>query len=368
MAGIVSNRCCSGIMGVTQTAALLETAWLRMCAHAIAILACTLAVPSLTIAQGLTIEVVEVARTTGSRAAPFGTIGSMVESAPDTVIISDDVTPALHRWVPSTGSVTVVARSGRGPGEVLTPVSLARRPDGGFAVYDVGHSGVLFFDGDHRFESVARLQEGFVSNPKSLAVLADGSFILSGGRMRDPRHLHRYESSGQLVESFGDPSPQIRSDMNRIQSAGGALRVVENGGVLFSLGSPLTVMRFSGGQLRSPTVLARDSELLPELSDDNLQGPPEPRAGGARPFLWWHDRSTGVFMLPGGRVLNVVTRYYQGDSVWDVYESDGTRLARTIVPRAYIAWDMIRDGRILASYRDPDTDEQIATVLQVNLR
>src|SRR5690606_2360710 len=129
-----------------------------------------------------------------------------------------------------------------------------------------------------------------------------------------------------------------------------------------------TIMHFPDGRLQSPEVLVRDTELIPELSDENLQGPPEPRAGGARPFLWWHDRSTGVFTLPDVRLLNVVTRYYKGDSDWDIYASDGTRLSRTVVPRPYIVWDITRDGDLLASYRTSDTDEHIATVLRLNVR
>jgi hypothetical protein len=43
------------------------------------------------------------------------------------------------------------------------------------------------------------------------------------------------------------------------------------------------------------------------------------------------------------------------------------RLARTVVDRAYHAHDLMSDGRILVSYRDPHTDEHIAAIVSVTL-
>lgn len=321
-------------------------------------------------ASAQSIDVTEVRRTAGISSDQFGTIGGMVEAAPGVIIISDNVNKALYRWEPPLNRVTKFAREGRGPGEVLQPISLARRPGGGFVVYDVAHAGVVFFDRDLAFEQAARLRGGIVSNPKSLAVLSDGSFIVSGGRLRDPRGLHRYAASGDWLESFGDPPAEIVSDHAKIQSAGGAVRALRHG-FLYSLGAPLRILRFPADGLGTPALVAEDGQLLPSLTEDNLHGParldlPEPMRG--RPFLWWHDRSTGVFELPDGRILNVVTRFHQGDSVWDLYAADGKRLARKIVPHAYYAWDISSSGQLLASHRDPDTDEHSAVVLTLNIR
>ncbi len=315
------------------------------------------------------LTVVELHRSQGSAAAPFGTIGGMLEIAPGTVLITDDVNKAVWRWEPSGGRVSQFARDGRGPGEVATPVLFARRPGGGFALYDPGHASVLFFDDALAFEHAARLQQGIVSNPKSLAILADGSFIVSGGRLRDPRHLHRYAPSGAWIESYGDPSPRIVSDMAKIQSAGGAVRSMARG-FLFSHGAPLRIVRFPANDFSSPRRLVEDVQFLPELTEDGLHGPVRTVGPGlrTRPFLWYHDRTTGVFVLSDGRILNVVTRFDRGDSVWDLYAADGRRIARTVVPRAWYAWDLGPAGHVLASYRDPDTDESIAAVLRIDMR
>lgn len=317
-------------------------------------------------AQPPSIDVVEVATTRGDSSAPFGTVVSMLEVERGSIIISDDKQTALHRWDVKSGRVTRFARAGQGPGEVQVPVSLARRPGGGFALYDLGN-GVLFFDRALQFERRVVLQGGFVSNPKNLAVLTDSSVIVSGGRLRDPRHLHHYSSTGDWLESFGDPPAGLTSTYARVQASGGALRALPSG-FLFSAGTPLRIARFPGNTFASPAILTEDTRLLPELTQAAVTGPSTPQSRGNPIFLWWHDRSTGVFSLSDGRILNVVTRFYRGDSVWDLYSREGKHLARRTVPRAYYAWDLSADRNVLASYRDPDTDEYVAVVLRLVLK
>ena len=316
--------------------------------------------------QQASVQVAEIASTKGEAASPFATISSLIEARPGQVVVSDDVASTLYVWHVSGDSVVVLARRGRGPGEVLTPTSMAQRPRGGFAVYDISN-GILLFDRGMKFDRQVVLKGGFVSNPKGLAVLGDGSFIIAGGRLRDPRHLHRYDSSGTWVEGYGEPPAGLESIYSRIQTAGGALRSLPQG-LLVSFGTPLRIVQFGNDGFRSVRAIAEDVALLPELTEAAVQGPPEPELQGARQFLWWHDRSTGVYALSDGRILNVVTRFYKGDSVWDVYTSDGRRVARSIIPRAYDPADMTADGHILASYRDPDTDERVATLLRVTIR
>lgn len=317
--------------------------------------------------QGTALEVVEKLATKGDPTEPFGSVTGVVEALPGVVIVSDDVTPALYQWEIRTNRVRLFAREGRGPGEVLTPTSSARRPGGGFAVFDVGNGGMLLFDRDLQFERRVLTRGGVVSNPKSLAVLRDGSFVLAGGRLSDPRHLHLYDSTGALRRSYGDPPSGLQSSYARIQTAGGALQSLP-AGLLFSQGAPLRLVLFEGGDFDAGRVLVEDDTLLPPLVEATIRGAPDPQAGGARPFLWYHDRSTAVFPLAEGRILNVVTRYYKGDSVWDVYTREGRRLSRTVVPRAYFVWDITSDGDVLATYRDLQTDETIVALLGIEVR
>ena len=63
----------------------------------------------------------------------------------------------------------------------------------------------------------------------------------------------------------------------------------------------------------------------------------------------------------------MVTRFYEGDSVWSVHAEDGMLLGRTVQDRAYDVYDRTEDGFVVASYRDPTTDERIAVLLEVTI-
>ena len=316
------------------------------------------------IGQGIALREIEATR--GSPAAPFGAIGDMLQIEDGRIIVTDDVSGVLHAWRPGSGEFSIFARSGRGPGEVVAPARLAPRPDGGFAVYDIGASMVQYFDRDGRPDGTTRLP-GIVSNPKSMAIADDGMVWISGGRLTDPRHVHVFTPEGERIAAYGDPSPHLQSDYPKIQSAGGALRRDSVGRIFFSYGAPLRIVRFEAGSTTDPQLLTEDLEILPELREEEIYTAAPDIHPDARTFWWWHDRTTGVFALSDGRILNVITRYHRGDSVWDVYAPDGRLEHRRIVDKAYYAYHSTADGRILGAYRDPDTDEYVAVILEVQV-
>lgn len=313
----------------------------------------------------MTLSVTELAATEGDPSAPFGTINDMLEVQPGVIAVADDILHRVHAWNVASGRVAGLTRRGQGPGEVESPMQLAHRPGGGFALYDIGRHIILLYGPDLGHERTVP-GIGLISNTKDLIVLADGSFVLAGGRMSDPRHLHRYTSEGERIESWGDPSAELTDNSTQIQAAGGALRRLADGGFLFSFGAPLRVVRFAErAGLQAPEPVIEDLELRPEPTDEELVRPgPRP---GSWAFQWYFDRSSGIFALDDGTLLNVVTRHYKGDSVWDLYDPEGNRLARTVVDRAYYVHDLAHDGTIVAHYRNAETDEKVAAVLQLRL-
>jgi hypothetical protein len=61
--------------------------------------------------------------------------------------------------------------------------------------------------------------------------------------------------------------------------------------------------------------------------------------------------------------LNVVTRFYRRDSLWELWDDDGRLITRTRIPRAYHPWAMVDGDHVLASYRTGDTDEHVLVLL-----
>lgn len=317
--------------------------------------------------RALALQVSELATTQGPPSLPFGTINDMLEVAPGVIGVADDVLHRIHGWIPDTGRFRTLARRGPGPGEVETPMQLAHRPGGGYALYDAGRAGILLYGPDLKHERSV-LGIGLVSNAKDFIVLQDNSFVLAGGKLSDPRHLHHYTADGERAEAWGEPPVTLTDGIARVQAAGGALRLLRGGGFLFSFPTPLRIVRFAAGARWSdqPTAIAEDSELLPEPTDEDLLKPCDasPRCIA---FQWYFDRSSAILVLADGNLLNVVTRYYRGDSVWDLYAPDGERLARTVIDRAYYVHDLAHDGTVVAHYRNEETDERVAAMLTVEV-
>lgn len=321
-------------------------------------------VPSGVSALQVSVEVAEVATTRGSSATPFGTIGDLLALPSGRVVVTDDVVRAIWVWQPSSGEVTRLARVGRGPGEVQTPVQIARRRDGGIGVYDPGLSRVLLFDAQLEFERTI-LISGLVSNPKDFLFLRDGSFVISGGRLSDPAHLQRYGPEGARLGQWGEPGPMLEEPHTRIQMAGGALRDIGEGRWLFGSAMPYRVTLFSSADFSRPTLWFEDLSLVPEATEESLTSPLE---GGATAFLWWFDRITGLFPLPDEGVLTVVSRFYSRDSVWSIHDRAGDLVGRVVVDRSYEVYDRVDDNHYVGTFRDPDTDERVAVLLQVLVR
>lgn len=318
---------------------------------------------ALDFAAGQTIRLLEEFATKGPTDAPFSIISSMIAVDSGRVVVSDAESSTLYLWNPRSSDIKILARRGDGPGEVRQPTIMAHLPEGGFAVYDPVRSGIHLFNKDLRFDRLLHII-GVISNPKDMLFLPDWSFVIAGGKLSDPRHLHYFDSSGRRVAAFGDPSPHLSSFSAKIQAAGGALALRTSGGILFSYSAPLRIVQFRRPFV-DPAILVEDTKILPELHEDSVyeQG----SRPGSRRFLWWHDQTTALIPLPDGRMINVITRYYRGDSVWDLYDASGKLISRTVVDRAWYPHDLIGADRIVASYRDRATDEHVATIVRLEL-
>lgn len=286
----------------------------------------------------------------------FASIAGMAEAANGDIWISD---PAGHRLLASDAAgrrLRVVARQGDGPGEVEGPGLVTTTASGEVAVLDLARGSVDVFGRDGRFTRRTTLPAR-VYNPKGF-VYWGGRFVISGGITGETSAIHLVGADGSRKGSWY-PAPRTRNPRAGVMVAGGALAVAPDGSLLFSQAAPHRILRFppAGGAGRE---LAADSALLRPAGDDFIR-----EAGGVRTFRWDYPRSGAVFPRPDGTVLNVICNAEQGFTLWELYGRDGRRLARQRVDRAYEPWAMTRDGDVLASFRDPTTDEAVAVRLAV---
>jgi hypothetical protein len=319
--------------------------------------AVSLAITPTADAQGLQLR--ERWSTRGAPGKEFISIDGMAEARDGTVWVSDPRGGAVYGVAPDAASMRVVARSGNGPGEVRGPHHIAQTPDGGLAVLDLGHNAIEVFDGSSRFQYRIPLQYPIV-NPKGFVVLPGNRFVVSGGIYGRAESIHIFGLDGRLSASWL-PAPRTINLRAGVLVAGGPLAPMGDGSLLFSRAAPHEIAVFSanGAQVRG---IARDRRLLPAIGDDFIHE----RGSGpslTRSFRWDFPQSKAVFRLPDGRVLNVVRFYDEGTSLWEIYSVDGRLLRRATVRRAYSPWSLTRSGDVLASYVDPDTQEQVAVRL-----
>jgi hypothetical protein len=295
----------------------------------------------------------------------FGTISGMAAGADGAVIIADDVNSALLTLDPLTGRVRTAARDGSGPGEVETPTLLAPHGDTAIALYDIGHAAVQIYRRD--MTPISRIQIGrLITNPKGLAVLVDGSFVISGGMFRSEYAVHWFAPDGRLRQSWTH-SPESLGPSARLQTAGGPVWPLAGGGFLYSNSAPHRILRFADPASREPQQVAADSILLPAMTDDTWCA--EEIVAGRRACSprWYYDQSRAIFPLTGGRLLNVITRVYRGDSVWELWDDQGNLLVRKTVTVPYRPWGRVDEDHVLVSFRDVDTDEAVAGMVQIRI-
>jgi hypothetical protein len=293
-------------------------------------------------------------------------VGGVVEAPDGAVIISDTNGRALYRFLPDSGTFSVFDRVGQGPGDLQIPVLLTLTPNGDVALYDVGRRSVLLYTANLTPVRNIQMRE-LITNPKGFVYLADGTYILSGGSMAARMMndtifaVHHYDEDGRLLYRYVQlPDSQFRDSL--IQIAGGPVSSLSDGGFLYSNSAPHRILRLDGDFIEH--VFAEDEGVIEPIVDRFARTVIEDGVEKTR-FEWFHDQSRGVFQMSDQRVLNIITRQYRGDSIWEIWKPDGELDRRFRVPRAYRPLAKTRDDHVLAVYEHPETSEWVVASLRV---
>jgi hypothetical protein len=290
----------------------------------------------------------------------FGSVDGMSEAADGSIWISDATSKVIATLNASGGGLRVVAEEGDGPGEVRGPSRSTLLPSGETGVYDMIRSAVDVFGPGGRFRRRVALPV-VVFNPKGFAALGSGDFVLSGGVPSRAGAIHQFSPDGRLRRSWGPP-PTARNARAAIMIAGGPVYPLPDGSILFSQSAPHWIAVYAPLGQRTRAIAANPS-LAPLIGDRFVQ-----ERDGKRTFDWDYPRSAGVYRLRDGSILNVVQNSRENLTTWEVYRPDGKLVGRTRIARVYQPWGMTRNGDVLASYLDPDTDEAVAARLTLTIR
>lgn len=298
-------------------------------------------------------------RTKGSASVTeFASVSGIAESAAGDVWVSDGLNNVLVAVDAQGRHMRRIARTGDGPGEVRAPSLVARVPSGGMAVYDISRESVDLFGDDGTFMRRVRLAAR-VMNPKGFAMLPNGEVLLSGGLLTAGGAVHRFASDGRLVANWGETA-RARNPRAVELVSGGPVAVLHDGLVLYSQAAPHRIALYTAaGEQRR--LIASNPSVVPPMGDEFVFADE-----GRRAFRWFFPQSAGVYSLANGNILNVVWNQEANTSTWEVYRPDGSLVVRKRFARAYRPWALARDGDVLATVVDSDTDE--VAVVRLALR
>jgi hypothetical protein len=256
----------------------------------------------------------------------------------------------------------VAVKSGDGPGEVRGPYSFVRWPDDVFGVYDAQHSSFELYSRTGKF--IRRmLLDSRVSNIKGMAALPGRGVVVSGGIAGNKFAIHVFDSTGTLKSSTY-PVPATRNPRAGVMVAGGALAIEPSGVAWFSQSAPHFIGRsaLAGGSVER---FAADSTLLAPIGDDFIH---EETVDGrlVRTFKWFFPQSRAIIPL-GQRLLNIIVRYDDDESIWELYDVPSKRrLTITRVPRAYHVLGTARNGDFIASRDEKSSGQALLCRLRLS--
>ena len=301
----------------------------------------------------------------------FSYIDGLGEAGNGTIWVSD-ASPGWGRVVlynPMTDEATVVGRPGEGPGEVLSTTIIAIDPDGNIAMYDIARSSIELYSPTG--EPVRRIRLPHrVTWVKGFDVLPSGDFVLSGGVVGVNSAIHQFSREGRFLRSWGE-SAQADDWEARIVGTGGALHALPDGSLLYSQGAPHRIAHYlptdegwSEYQIAAfPDLIdaPRDAVIVEGVED----GVPY------RTFHVTYPQSRGVFQIGEGLILNVIVAVDDGQSIWQLFDPDGTTadahstLIAETRTQAYEPWFRCLNGDILAVRKNLDTG--VPTVVRLRM-
>ena len=203
---------------------------------------------------------------------------------------------------------------GTGPGEFKLPTALSVAPDGTILVYDSGLGVISEFRKDYSYIRSIR-PSVMIGNVSSILATRDRLFIAGVGtdsKVRG-RTIHAFTRDGDLLQSFGDPTPGPTPDVSRMLGAGKISRA-RDGGIWQAQPAPYLIRKFSPqGSLL--VEIERANNFLPRADSAfhiRLEG--KTMITTNRP----HAASIRVRELRDGSLIHQ-TRLADGRSITDFY-------------------------------------------------
>jgi hypothetical protein len=344
------------------------------------------------------VEEVRIGELEGPEEYTFGTVVSMAVDSGGTMYVLDQQALTVRVYDAAGRHVRDIGRSGSGPGELKQPHSLDFMPDGRLAVRDFGNARINFYDASGESAGTLTIPGGFfTSTPMQVdtlgriytSVIADR---IEGQMFRTA--YQRFGADGSTQDTIRRPRPDFQShaltartpdgsgmSATSVPFSPGPQWTLDRGGnVVWGISNEYAIHTTRDGR---PFRITRTIEPVPVQAAEKAaeeervllnmrrtqpgwswQGPAIP---DAKPFfgtlivahdgrIWVQVRQPGVRQpadpdaerAPGAPAP--VDRWVE-PPVYDVFEPDGTWLARIHAPERFIPM-FIRGDHVWGMQRD----------------
>lgn len=254
--------------------------------------------------------------------------------------------------------LNVVAEEGDGPAEVRSPYLISRGPGGTAAIFDLGRGSIDLFQPNGEF-----VRRVYINNtiyyPKGFLAHSDGTYWITGGIAGNCCSVHVFSENGALERSV-IPTPSTTNLRARLYISGGPLSRSENGAVLYSNAAEHAI--YSIPPNGEPSLFASSVDVFAPTGDGFIR-----TERGRTTFDWYFTQSSGVFGVPGGRVLNVVTSNQENQTVFELYDHDGSYVTRSTLDEVFFPAAITRDGALVGWKKRRSTGETLLTCLRLSV-
>jgi hypothetical protein len=279
----------------------------------------------------------------------FGQMVTIAVNSKGEIITADYKQNLVQRFDATGNLIGPIGHVGDGPGEYRFVVAVS--VDAKDNIYVAGGHRISIFDATGKFASDFR--EISDSYPRSIRVLPDGALIVSEFDRQSNTTLQRYvngKHSQHFVAAFKPTGPYPFEAQNF--AAAGFIDIGPDGNIYYSQMVPYEIQKLTPAGVPLMRIL-RENDFVKE--------PVIEKKGGGMSFSGLSG-SSGIFVLPDGRILNIISVPGDGDkmsTVIDVFDTEGhllisKRLNQSLVLRwmdvAGNAYAFDRDGLAVVRY------------------
>jgi hypothetical protein len=253
-----------------------------------------------------------------------------------------------------------IGKKGNGPGELGGIFDFAFEQDTILTVFDAGNSRITRFSRNGSYLSSVEIQFGEISPPEDTrgCAIGAGTYYLSFYDPHTDKVIHKFDSQGKYIASFGSPF-QLKDSYSayialhlKVDHAPGKLGIA-NETLWFTQNNPYEIRRYSFDGVLQHKIIRKNSFMPPARVEIK---------GNNRYKFWIPSQSTGLAIWKNMIINCVWVPKHIDDkigTVIDFFSLDGQLLSSIILKEEILFTHIDNNGKIYGIERNEEVGEKI---------